>query len=144
MAQENDQSAEDASKRNAKWGCLAIVAVALIFVVTCNVCLLQGDDAQEDSMTAMDDWEIAKCGSKSYVFGLNRLSYGAPDIWNSTDARFGWSSELTAVPSSFPKVYYYPVSRKNAFGTETITEVQTIWDYECNLVSENTRIAGFD
>ncbi len=92
----------------------------------------------------MDEWEIAKCGSAGFVFGINHLAYGDLDVWNDTDARFGWISEYAATSESFPKTYYYPVSRKNAFGTESITEVQTVWDYECNLLSETTRFAGFD
>ena len=117
-------------------GCLGTVALAIITGVV--IALLP---ESEPEITQMDQWEVAKCGSKDFVLGIHYTAYGLADFGHG--GRFGWASE-SAEPSSFPKWYYYTVARKNAFGTETITETASLWDYNCNLLRENSRIVGFE
>ena len=90
----------------------------------------------------MDEWQIAKCGSKDFVFGIHFTLYGSADYFGH-NGRQGWASQ-SADPSGFPKWYYYSVGRKNAFGTRTITEFSSLWDYDCNLLTESSRVVGFE
>ena len=139
MENQTEDQTEEKKTPNVKWwhGCLVIIVLSVIV----GTCISLVSDTEPET-TAMEEWQIAQCGSESYVFGIYYMTYGSPDHFGH-DGRFGWSSEI-ADPSSFPKWYYYSVGAKNAFGTRTITEFASMWDYNCNLIAEDNRLVGFE
>lgn len=108
----------------------------VIVIVACFALVPESDPEK----TAMDEWEVSKCGSEGYVFNVHYNAYGM--FYFGTEGRDGWSSESDD-PSTFPKWYYYTVEQKNAFGTATIIQTASFWDYQCNLLEDDSQIIGY-
>ena len=133
--EEKRKKAEE-TKKFTMWGCGGLVGLVLL-VSACTVIFSFASEEESSAESPMDQWEIEKCGAEDYVYNVHYLTYGEADVWNE-GGRFGWSNESTQ-QSTFPKRYYYTVSNKNAFGTETLTEITSVWDYQCNLMGEDSR-----
>ena len=60
-------------KPKVKWwyGCLVLLGIVIV-IVACFALVPES----EPEKTAMDEWEVSRCGSEGYVFNVHYNAYG--------------------------------------------------------------------